>query len=307
MDMFELSREVSYALNRNKPVVGLESSVFAQGLPQDAAMDVARGVMEAVRVGGAEPAVIGVLDGVVRVGLSLSEIESLVTGDSMKVTSRDLPLAAFRKLSGGTTVSATIRIASAAGISVAATGGIGGVHRGWSGTLDISADLPQLASTPILLVCSGIKAVLDVAATVEWLETYGVQLYGYQTDELPAFYSRHSGITVPRLEGAAEVADLARTARGAFGVRSAMIIAAPVPEADEYDANPAIEQALSEAEQSKISGKELTPFLLKRVAELTSGKSLAANISLLKNNARVAAEIACAIQRDTERRMGFMV
>lgn len=307
MQMFELSREVASALNGNQPVVGLESSVFAQGLPKDVALGVAGDMLEAVKSGGAEPAVIGVVDGVVRVGMTLAEIESLITDDSTKITSRDIPWVSYKMLSGGTTVSATVRIAAAAEIGVVATGGIGGVHRGWNETLDISADLPELAATPVVLVCSGIKAVLDVSATVEWLETHGVPIYGYQTDELPRFYSRASGVAVPRLDGAAEIVELAKVTRGAFGVRTAMVIADPVPEAEECDADPAIDQALSEARSAGVSGKNLTPYLLRRVAELTDGKSLAANISLLKNNARIAAQIACAIRKDAERRMGFMV
>lgn len=205
------------------------------------------------------------------------------------------------------TVSSTARIATSAGIVVMATGGIGGVHRGASETFDISADLWELARTPIIVVCSGVKAVLDIPATVEWLETHGVPVYGYETGELPAFYSRSSGILVPKLESASEVAEIAKTAPGATGARCAIVIAVPIPEADQVPAVAHIEKAVQEAESNRIRGKELTPFLLKRVGELTEGKSTEANIVLLKNNARVAAEIAVALFEDRDRRIGFMV
>ncbi len=304
-DPLDISHEISSALSRNVPVVALESSVIAQGLPADVNVETALAMEQAVRDAGAVPATIGVIEGKARVGLTREEIEKLGQGNAAKVAVRDLPGAVFGKLDGGTTVSATARIAFAAGIGVMATGGIGGVHRESATTHDVSADLWEMTRVPIVIVSSGPKAVLDVPATAEWLETHSVPVYGYQTEELPAFYSRSSGVAIPKLDCVCDAAEIIRLGFGQLALRSAVLLAVPVPEADAVDVTKEIEQAAQEA-AGKVSGKELTPWLLKRVGELTGGKSQAANISLLKNNARVAAELACALCEDNHRRMGFV-
>jgi len=306
-DPLDISHEISSALNRNEAVVALESSVIAHGLPAPVNVETAMAMEEAVRQAGATPAIIGVIEGKVRVGLTREEIEKLGQGTAAKLAARDIGYAAFAKLDGGTTVSATARIASAAGISVMATGGIGGVHRDSASTNDVSADLWEMVRTPIVIVASGPKAVLDVPATAEWLETHSVPVYGYGTDELPAFYSRRSGIRIPRFDGVEELADLIRLAFGAMGVRSAILVTAPVPEADEVDVTAEIDSAAREANQKGIRGTELTPWLLRRVGELTGGRSQQANVALLANNARVAGELAVALAEDSRRRMGFVV
>ena len=303
----DISHEVSSALNRNEAVVALESSVIAQGLPEKINVQAALEMEEAVRQAGAVPAAIGLIEGKIRIGLTNEEIERLGGGKAAKLAVRDLPYAVFAKLDGGTTVSATARLAAASGINVMATGGIGGVHRGYAESLDASADLWELARTPIAVICSGVKSVLDVAATMEWLETHSVPVYGWQTDTLPAFYSRSSGIPVPRVEDSCEIAELARVTGGSFGIRCAMVIGVPIPEADELDLSKEIEQAAAEAAEKRISGKALTPYMLNRVGELTKGRSVNANVALLKNNARVAAEIACSLLEESRRRMGFLI
>lgn len=303
----DISHEVSHALNMDQPVVALESSVIAQGLPARVNVKTALKMEDAVRAAGALPATIGMIEGKVRVGLTKEEIERLGKGAATKLAVRDLPYAVTRKLDGGTTVSATARIAAAAGITVMATGGIGGVHRGFAETSDISADLFELSRTPIVVVCSGAKAVLDVPATAEWLETHGVAVYGLGTEELPAFYSRSSGVPVPRVDGASDLAAIVKLAAGEFGVRSATVVAVPIPEADEIDVTAQIEEATREAAEKGIRGSELTPYLLGRLAELTEGKSIDANTALLKNNARMAAEIAVELSGQMRRRMGFKV
>lgn len=306
-DPLDISQEVSSALTRSEAVVALESSVIAQGLPSPVNVETALAMEQIVRDRGAVPATIGVIEGKVRVGLTREEIEKLGQGTAAKLASRDIPYAAFAKLDGGTTVSATARIASGAGIGVMATGGIGGVHRDSASTHDVSADLWEMARTPIAIVSSGPKAVLDVPATAEWLETHAVPVYGLGTAELPAFYSRSSGIPIPRFDCVADLAEIIRLGFASLGMRSSILVAVPVPEADAIDVSKEIEQASKEAADSGIAGKDLTPWLLKRVGELTGGKSQLANIALLKNNARVAAELACALLDDARRRMGFMV
>lgn len=306
-DPLDISQHISSALNRNEPVVALESSVIAQGLPSPVNVETALAMEEAVREAGAVPATIGMIDGKVRIGLTRDEIERLGRGNAAKIAARDIPNAAVNGLDGGTTVSATARIAFAAGLVVMATGGIGGVHRDSATTHDVSADLWEMARTPIVIVSSGPKAVLDVPATAEWLESFSVPICGYETDELPAFYSRRSGVSIPKYESIEALAEVIRLAFGAMGVRSSILVAAPVPEADEVDVSREIDEAANEAAANGIVGKELTPWLLSRVGELTGGKSLAANVALLKNNARVAAELACALSEDRQRRMGFVV
>ncbi|MCE5313650.1 MAG: pseudouridine-5'-phosphate glycosidase [Armatimonadota bacterium] len=303
----DISHEISSALNRNQPVVALESSVIAQGLPSPANIETALAMEQAVKNAGAMPATIGVIDGKIRVGLTEDEIKKLAEGKAAKLAVRDIPYSLAKKIDGGTTVSATARIATIAGIPVMATGGIGGVHRGASDTFDISADLWELARTPILVVCSGAKAVLDIHATAEWLETHGVPVYGYGTTELPAFYSTSTGISIPKVDDADELAEVLKLSGSAVGARCAAIIAVPVPQSDEVLAAEHIEKAIHEASEKGIKGKQLTPYLLNRVGELTDGKSTKSNISLLINNAKVAAEIACALNAEHDRRMGFVV
>ncbi len=296
---------ISPALGRppagaGRPIVALESTVISHGLPYPQNLELALRVEQIVRQEGAVPATIGILAGRITAGLDRSQIEHLATArDVLKVSIRDLPLAVARKLDGATTVAATAWAAHRAGIPVLATGGIGGVHRG--GTLsavDISADLPTLAQTPIIVVCAGAKAILDLPATLEWLETQGVPVVGYQTDRFPAFYNRDSGLGLEaRADNPAQVADLFRAQR-AVGLSKALLVAVPVPRLAELPAEQmeeAIAEALRNAGESGVKGKALTPFLLARVSELTGTASLRANLALLENNAHVAAQIALAL------------
>ncbi len=293
----------------NQPRVALESTVISHGLPYPHNLRLALRLEEIVREEGAEPATVGVIAGEIIVGLSRPQIEHLATAANVrKVSRRDLPIVVARRLDGATTVATTAWAARRAGISVFATGGIGGVHRiaapeatgGTAGVLaaDISADLPELAETPIVVVCAGAKAILDLPATLEWLETHGVPVIGYQTDEFPAFYNRSSGLPVDvRADTPTEVAALFRAQR-ALGLPAGLLVAVPVPAAYELPAEQmttAIGQALREAAGRGIKGKALTPFLLARISELTGEASLRANLALLENNARVAAQIAVAL------------
>ena len=302
----DISQEIGSALNRGEPVVALESSVIAQGLPTRINVETALAMEENVRKSGATPATVGVIEGKLRVGLTTDEIEKLGKRQADKLAVRDLPYAVTRKLDGAATVSSTIRIAFAAGIGVTATGGIGGVHRDFAQTGDVSADLWELARTPMIVVCSGAKSVVDVPATAEWLETRGVPVYGFETDDLPLFYSRSSGIKIPKLDGAREVADIATLFGGAMGMRCAMLITVPVPKSSDLDVSSEVEQAEKDAARKGIKGKELTPYLLHRVGELTKGKSVDSNVALLKNNAKVAGEIAVSLAEDSQRRVGFI-
>ena len=306
-DPLDISHEVASALNRDEPVVALESCVIAHGLPRAVNVQAALAAEKEVRGAGAVPATIGVIEGKMRVGLTKKEIQALGKGKAQKLAVRDLPYAIARKLDGGATVSSTIRIASVAGISVVATGGIGGVHSNFAQTHDVSADLWELARTPIIVVCSGAKSVLDIPATMQWLETHSVPVYGYETDELPAFYSWSSGLAIPKLDGASDVAEVARLSGGVMGMRCAMIVAVPIPKRCEVDVSKQIEQAACEASENGIRGKDLTPYLLDRVGKLTKGKSTDANVALLKNNAKVAAKIAVALSDASAARMGFVV
>jgi len=305
-DLLDITNEIKLALNRNEPAVAIESSVIAQGLPAGINVETALKMEDAARRGGAVPATVGVIGGRLRIGLTREEMELIGDGHAAKVAARDIPYAVAHKLDGGTTVSATMRIAVPAGIPVIVTGGIGGVHRGFADSLDISADLWELAHTPAVVVCSGVKAVADITATAEWLETHGIPVYGFGTDEFPAFYSRSSGIPIPRVDSPEELAGVLKVAFGAVGLRSAVLVAVPIPEENEVDASAAVEQAVREADQQGIKGKMLTPYLLRRVAELTDGKSLQANVALLVNNAGVAAAIAAAMERQSRRRIGFL-
>ncbi len=292
-----LAPEVRAALEAHRPVVALESTVISHGLPWPENLELARRMEARVRAGGATPATVALLKGAVKVGLTDSEIEHLARAPGiMKVSRRDYPVAVAQKRDGATTVAGTMIAAHWAGIKVFATGGIGGVHRG-AGT-DVSADLPELAHTPVVVVCAGAKAILDLPATLEWLETHGVPVVGYGTDEFPAFYSRESGLKLDaRADSPAEAAAIAR-AMWELGFGGGMLVCVPCPaEAarPREEMEGVISTALREAEAQGIRGKAVTPFLLARVSELTHGESKAANLALLENNARVAAEIAVAM------------
>jgi pseudouridine-5'-phosphate glycosidase len=283
------------------PLVALESTVISHGLPYPANLDLARRMEETVRAAGAEPRTVGILSGELIAGLTSEQITHLATAQNVrKVSRRDLPIVVARKLDGATTVATTMWVAHRFGIEVFATGGIGGVHRGIGGipSSDISADLQELAQTPVIVVCAGAKAILDLSATLEYLETHGVTVVGYQTDDFPAFYSRSSGLPVDvRCESAAEIAAIWRAKRE-LGLPGGLLVTNPIPVADEIPAEaiePAILQAVEEAAQRNLRSAEVTPFLLSRLAELTGESSIRANIALLLNNARLAAEIAVAL------------
>jgi len=293
-NILQIGPQTATALQQSQPIVALESTVIAHGLPFPQNMETALSLEEAVRQEGAVPATIGIIGGTLRVGLTLEEIERLATGQGVrKVSRRDLPLVVARKEDGATTVAATMWIAHQAGIQVFATGGIGGVHRGQP--FDVSADLPELAQTPVVVVCSGAKAILDLPLTLEWLETHGVTVLGYGADRFPAFYSRDSGLPVDaRVDAPQEVAAIFRTQR-ALGLPAGLLVGVPVPARAELPADvmeTAIAEALAAAEERGVRGKALTPFLLAEVSQRTGGASLRANLALLENNARVAAKIS---------------
>ena len=298
-----LSPEVFEALQVRKPIVALESTVITHGLPWPQNLELARRMEATIRAGGACPATIAILHGEVRVGLSDAEIEYLAQAKGViKVSRRDFPVALAQKCDGATTVAGTMIAAHWAGIRVFATGGIGGVHRrldlAHSADMDISADLPELARTPVVVVCAGAKAILDLPATLEWLETHGVPVIGYGTDEFPAFYSRESGL---RLEARADTPEQAAAivrALWKLDFTSGALVCVPIPEnaaRPRAEMEQAITQAVSEAEAQNVRGKAVTPFLLGRIAELTQGESLTANLALLENNAAIAAQIAVAL------------
>jgi pseudouridine-5'-phosphate glycosidase len=292
-----LSPEISRALNLSTPIVALESTVITHGLPRPHNLELARDMEAEIRKGGAVPATIAMLDGELRIGLSDEELVRLSEADSpLKVSHRDFATAIVKKASGGTTVAGTMFAAHTAEIRVFATGGIGGVHK--ESPFDISTDLRALAEIPMIVVCAGAKAILDLPATLEYLETMGVPVVGYQTDEFPAFYSRESGLNVSvRLDTPKEIAEFAG-AHWKLGMRSTVLVANPVPITEAIPASemkPVIAKASAEAMEGNIHGQALTPFLLGRISELTEGKSLRANLALLLNNARLAAEISNAI------------
>ena len=294
----KLHPDVAAALADGRPVVALESTLITHGLPYPANLETASAMEAAVREGGATPATVAIMQGKLHVGLTGDQIAYLAERPMAKVrkcSRRDLPLALARGEDGATTVAGTIIVAHVAGIELFATGGIGGVHRGRS--FDVSADLTELGRTPVSVVCSGAKSILNLPDTREVLETNGVALVGYGTDEMPAFFSRSSGLPVDlRVETPAEAAAVIR-ARRDLELESATLIVAPVPPADEFDAaeaEEAIRQATADAEAAGIVGPAATPWLLRRVNELTGGASLRANVALLRNNARVAGMIAAA-------------
>jgi len=294
---FDLSPEVQAALAANKPLVALESTVIAHGLPRPQNLETAHRLEQIVREAGSLPATIAILEGRFCVGLNDEQVRFVAESEEIrKVSIRDLPIAIAQKWNGATTVASTSWIAHRAGIKVFATGGIGGVHRGLHP--DVSADLPALASTSLVVVCSGAKIVLDLAATREWLETYGITVAGYRCDELPAFYSRSSGLPVDvRVDSPEDVAQIFR-AQQALGIERALLVTVPVPREFEVpveNLERALNAALREAESQLIVGRELTPFLLSRMAQVSEGATLKANIALLENNARVASQVAGAL------------
>jgi pseudouridylate synthase len=301
VDLLDFSPEVAEALSAKKPIVALESTIITHGMAYPRNVETARSVEEAAREMGAIPATIAVIDGRFRVGLNGQEIERLgeLTGGVVKASRRDLALVAARRGSAGTTVAATMFIASLAGLEVFATGGIGGVHRGAEETFDISADLVELARTRVAVVCAGAKSILDIEKTLEYLETQGVAIVGYRCDEFPAFYARSSGFKLEhRCDGLHDLARMIRLQRdiGPGG----LLIANPIPE-DHALEQAAIEEriaeAVADAKAQGVGKKEATPFLLERVVELTEGKSLEANIALIRNNAVLAAQAAGELMR----------
>ncbi len=292
----DVNPDVSKALREEKPVVALESTIISHGMPYPQNVETALNVENIIRDNGAVPATIAILQGRVKVGLTGEEIEYLgKSKTAVKASRRDIPFIVAQGLDGATTVASTMIIAGWAGIKVFATGGIGGVHRGAEQTFDISADLQELARTNIAVVCAGVKSVLDIGLTLEHLETHGVPVVGFGTDELPAFYTRKSGFGVDyRVDSASELAHAVKT-KWDLGLDGGVVVANPIPkqyamEAETIDG--AIQQALEEAEANGIRGKEITPFLLGRVTAATGGESLRANIHLVYNNARVAAQLA---------------
>ena len=293
----DVSPEVAEALAAGKPVVALESTIISHGMPYPRNVETALLVEQTIRENGAVPATIAIIGGRLKAGLSKDEIEYLgKAGRNVAKTSRrDIAALVARKADGATTVTTTMMIAHMAGISIFATGGIGGVHRGAEVTMDISADLEELGNTPVMVVCAGAKSILDLGLTLEYLETKGVPVIGYGTDELPAFYTRHSGFGVDyRADSPEELAAMFKAQRG-LGLKGGMLVTNPIPEEYSMDKaviDAAIDQAIKEASEKGIKGKETTPFLLAKVVELTGGDSLDSNIALVLNNARLAAKTA---------------
>lgn len=298
--VLRLSPEVETALRTGRPVVALESTIIAHGMPYPQNVETARRVEQAVRDAGAVPATCAVWEGVMRAGLTNDELETFgrLGPQIPKASRRDMAYLISRGLTGATTVASTMIIAHAAGIRVFATGGIGGVHRGAAQTFDISADLQELARTPVTVVCAGAKSILDLGLTLEYLETHGVPVAGYQTHEFPAFYTRKSGFNVDfRMETAQDIADLIN-AQKALGFQNGIVVANPIPEKYEPEAGiieKATLEALDAAERQGVKGKAITPFLLSAIEQATGGLSLKANIELVLNNARLAAAVAVAL------------
>ncbi len=295
---FTIQPEVATALAQNRPLVALESTVIAHGLPRPQNLATARRLEEIVRAEGATPATIAIIKGRICVGLDAAQLEHIATSRAVhKISLRDLAVAGARGWDGATTVASTCWIAGRAGLEVFATGGIGGVHRG--ALPDVSADLPELARARMTVVCAGAKVVLDLPATREWLETHGLTVIGYGCDELPAFYTRTSGLPVDvRVDSAAEVAALVR-ARDALELTGALLVTVPVPAASEVPAavlQTALDEALTAAAARGVGGRELTPFLLARMSERSDGATLKANLALLEQNARIAAQIAVTLK-----------
>ncbi len=300
MKYLEVSQEVKEALENNKPVVALESTIISHGMPYPQNFETALKVEKIIRDNGAVPATIAIINGKLKVGLSESEIEFLGKEGSkiIKVSRRDLAYIVANKLNGATTVATTMIIAELAGVRVFATGGIGGAHRGAETTMDISADLEELSNTNVAVVCAGAKSILDLGLTLEYLETHGVPVLGYQTKQLPAFYTRESGFELDyRIDTPEEIAKIITT-KWELGLEGGVVIANPIPEEYSMDYNlitESIKNAVKEAEKNGIKGKETTPFLLGKIKEITKGASLEANIQLVYNNAKLASKIASSM------------
>ena len=297
----DIAPEVKSAVEAGKPVVALESTILSHGMPYPENLTFAAEVERIIRAEGAIPATMAIIDGRMKVGLSAGELELMCKGENVaKVSRRDLPILLATGGTGATTVASTMILASLAGIPVFATGGIGGVHRGGATTMDISADLQELAHTPVAVVCAGAKMILDIGLTLEYLETMGVPVLGYNTDQFPAFYCRKSGFGVDyTAKSAAEIAKIART-KWDLGLAGGMLIGNPVPEeyALDFDEMSAvIDKALAAAEKDHVHGKNITPYLLAHIVEYTGGKSLATNIQLAYNNARLAAKVAVELAK----------
>ncbi|HEY1118761.1 MAG TPA: pseudouridine-5'-phosphate glycosidase [Acidimicrobiales bacterium] len=307
MTTLQMTDEVRTALADGGPVVALESTIISHGMPYPDNVAMAREVEAIIRGHGVTPATIAVLDGVPRIGLDDAGLELLARGEGAirKVSIRDLPYVVARREHGATTVAATMRLAALAGIRVFTTGGLGGVHRGAATTMDVSADLTELALTAVTVISAGVKSILDIGLTLEKLETLGVPVLGYRTDDFPAFYTRTSGYAVPlRVDSAEEIADLMRAKDDLTppGQQSAggISVANPIPAADEIAAeeiDAIIAQALADLDERGITGKDATPYLLGRIVEITGGESLKANIALVKNNAHLGSEVAAAWAR----------
>ena len=295
----DINNEVREALDSGKPVVALESTIISHGMPYPMNVETALNVEKIIREGGATPATIAIVQGRLKVGLTTEEIDALGKAGQnvVKTSRRDIPFIIANRLDGATTVASTMIIAHLAGIKIFATGGIGGVHRGAEHSFDISADLEELGRTDVAVVCAGVKSILDIPLTLEYLETKGVPVVGYQTDELPAFYTRKSGYGVDYTIQTPDALARALKAKWELGLHGGIVVANPIPTAFEMDfdtINHAIERALKEADALGITGKESTPFLLAKVKELTGGDSLHSNIELVYNNARLAAKLAVA-------------
>lgn len=298
----DINDEVQKALDNSQPVVALESTIISHGMPYPMNVETALNVEKIIREGGATPATIAIVQGRLKVGLSHEEIDALGKAGQnvVKTSRRDIPFIIANQLDGATTVASTMIIAHLAGIPIFATGGIGGVHRGAESSFDISADLEELGRTDVAVVCAGAKSILNIGLTLEYLETKGVPVVGYQTDELPAFYTRRSGYGVDYTIQTPEELATALKAKWDLGLHGGVVVANPIPEAFAMDfdtINHAIERALSEADALEIKGKESTPFLLAKVKELTGGDSLRSNIELVYNNARLAAKLAVEFAR----------
>ena len=298
-NMLQILPEIQDALHDGKPVVALESTIISHGMPYPENEKFANDVEALIRGEGAVPATIAIINGVLKVGLTPDDLSVMAHAENVaKVSRRDLPYLVAMKKTGATTVATTMIIAAMAGIKVFATGGIGGVHRNGQDTMDVSADLDELGKTPVCVVCAGAKAILDLPRTMEYLETKGVPVIGFGTDELPAFYTAKSGIPLNwRADDPKEVADAIHAAEG-LGYPGGMLVTVPIPEEWSMDAsyiNGAIDEALSEANRQGVVGKEITPFLLARIKDITGGRSLEANIQLVFNNVKTAARIAAQL------------
>jgi pseudouridine-5'-phosphate glycosidase len=296
--LIAVNDEVRDALAEGRPVVALESTIISHGMPYPDNVAMATEVEQIVRDGGAVPATIAVLGGIPRVGLSEADLDLLASDPAVaKVSVRDLAHVVARRGHGATTVAATMRLAALAGIDVFVTGGLGGVHRGAAETFDVSADLTELAVTPVTVVCAGVKSILDIGLTLEVLETNGVPVLVHGSDEFPAFYSRSSGHAAPARSDTVDELAATMAASRALGLSSGIVVANPVPEADEIPAAEialVIDQALADLDARGIGGKDVTPYLLKRIVELTGGASLATNVALVRHNARLGAALAVA-------------